>query len=307
MNRYFLPVGLTLAFLIAWFIPRPGATLQAMDLIPWMVVIIFLVNGYQTRLHQLPRSRGILLTLAGAIVINLFISPFLALAIVYFLAPPTGVAIGLLVMATVPTTLSSGVVLSRIAGGDSVKALFFTIVLNLIGVFTVPFMLDLTLESAAIISLSPWSLLRQLLWLVPIPFAIGMLLRPVLGVPTDHVLLRYLPSSCVIATVWMSLSSSVDTLRDLNLALMLMIICSAVLIHGSLLLLCWLTKFVYRVERGEWLALLFTASQKTLPVAIGVLTALGQSLGTAMVVCILFHFLQLFVDSLIASRIAANS
>jgi sodium/bile acid cotransporter 7 len=39
-----------------------------------------------------------------------------------------------------------------------------------------------------------------------------------------------------------------------------------------------------------------------LPVAIGALAALKQPIGLAMVVCIVFHFLQLFLDSIIASK-----
>ena len=142
MNSYFLPVGLLLALLIAWLAPDPGAMLQRLGFIPWMVVTIFLINGYQTRFKELPRGRRILSASIIAILISLLISPLIGLAVVSSVSLPIGAAMGLVVMATVPPTLSSGIVMTGIAGGNVAKALFLTILLNLVGVFTVPFLLQ---------------------------------------------------------------------------------------------------------------------------------------------------------------------
>ncbi|MES9935327.1 MAG: bile acid:sodium symporter [Sedimenticola sp.] len=307
MNSYFLPVGLLLAFLVAWIDPDPGTRLQQMGLIPWVIVTIFLINGYQIDLKKLPRGRSVLTASMVAILISLLISPFIGLAAVSAMSLPAGAALGLVVMATVPPTLSSGIVMTGIAGGNVAKALFLTILLNLAGVFTIPYMLHFTLESVGIISISPLPLLKQLILVVLIPFLVGMWLKSVIRISSRHWVLRYLPSSCVIATVWMSVSTSVDTLKAVDLQLLLFIAVGALIVHGALLMLCWLVRFLYQPARGEWLALLFTASQKTLPVAIGVLAALNQPIGLAVVVCIIFHFLQLFIDSMIASRMGRES
>ena len=90
----------------------------------------------------------------------------------------------------------------------------------------------------------------------------------------------------------------------LDLGSLLLVLVGAFGIHGSLLLLCWMSRYIYRPEHGEWLALLFTASQKTLPIAVGVLALLDQAVGVAIVACIIFHFMQLLIDSVIASRMA---
>ena len=302
MKNYFLPSGLLLAFLFAWLDPRPGMVLQQLGLIPWMVVTIFLINGYQTNLKQLPRGRKIIAGSIVAIMISLLIGPFIGLAVASALAFPVGAVIGLVVMSTVPPTLSSGIVMTQMAGGNVPKALFLTILLNLVGIFTIPFMLHLTLESVGIISISPWPLLKQLILIVLIPFLIGMVLKLVIHIPPDHRALKYLPLSCVVGTVWMSVSASADTLKEINILLLLLMVVGALTVHGALMLLCWLSRYLYRPESSEWRALLFTASQKTLPVAIGTLAALKQPIGLAMVVCIVFHFLQLFLDSIIASK-----
>lgn len=307
MSGYFLPVGLLLAFLVAWLVPQPGEALQQLGMIPWMVVTIFLVNGYQTVLSQMPRSVKLWSTALIAILINLLISPFLGAALAWLLALPAAAAIGLIVTATVPSTLSSGIVMTQLAEGDGFKALFLTILLNLLGVFTIPFLLPVVLGNIGSLELSPWPLLKQLLIIVLIPFVLGMLGRRIIQLPPHHWLIRYLPSSCVILTVWMSVSASSETLRQISLPLILSLIVAALLLHGALLLLCLGSRQLNRPGRGEWIALLFTASQKTLPVAVGVLAALDQPIGVALVACILFHFLQLLVDSMLAARLARAS
>jgi sodium/bile acid cotransporter 7 len=44
-------------------------------------------------------------------------------------------------------------------------------------------------------------------------------------------------------------------------------------------------------------------SQKTLPVAISLLAVLAGPVGEALLVCVMFHFLRLFADALIAPRL----
>lgn len=304
MAHYFLPVGLVLALLISWLEPAPGTALQQMGLAPWLVITIFLVNGYQANLKQFPRGRAVVPLAAIAIAISLLISPLLGLAIASGLGLPAAAALGLVAMATVPPTLSSGIVVTQLAGGDVVKALFLTILLNLLGIFTIPFMLHLTLGSAGLVEVSPLPLLKQLLLIVLVPFLLGMGLKSLVRIPPRHWLLKYLPSSCVITTVWISASASSETLRALDLSLFLLLVVGALAVHGTLLVLCGAAGAMRGMERGERLALLFTASQKTLPVALGVLAGMNQLVGLAMVACIIFHFLQLMLDSMIASRLA---
>ena len=307
MNSYFLPVGLVLALVVAMAEPVPGAVLHANGVVPWMVVTIFLVNGYQINLRELPRASKVAPASLVAVLISLLISPLIGLVVVSAFALPPDVALGLMVMATVPPTLSSGIVMTQVAGGNAPKALFLTILLNLIGVFTIPLMLQLTLGSAGLDTVSPLLMFKQLVLLVLVPFVVGAAVRVLVGRPSHHWLLRYLPSACVITTVWASASASSDMLKALDVGLLLLVLFGALAIHGSLLILCWLARYLYRPRRDEWLALLFTASQKTLPIALGVLAVMHQSVGAAVVACIVFHFLQLFIDSLIASEMGRRT
>lgn len=302
MKSMFLPLGLILSFIVAWSIPEAGSFLKQLGLIPWMVVTIFLVNGYQTNLSELPRQKDFIFTLAACGVISLLIAPFIGLGVSSLLALPTGMALGLIVKATVPPTLSTCIVMTQLANGRATWSLVMTVLLNIAGVFTIPFMLDLTLSTAEV-EIEPWPLLQKLLLLVLLPFLVGATLQKLSTLDPQQVILQYLPSTCVIMTVWMALSDSSEIFQGLTTAVLSKIAVATLLIHFSLMLLGYITSQLFRLDPGARIALLFTSSQKTLPVAISVLAALNLPIGEAVMVCVLFHFLMLFTDSLLVPRL----
>ena len=156
-------------------------------------------------------------------------------------------------------------------------------------------------------SLSAWPLLKQLLSLVLIPFIAGILLQGVFRISARHRLLTLIPLSCVIATVWMSASASSATLKGLDIALLFLVLAGSLLVHGGLLFLCWLSRLPSRPARSESITLLLHCFGRSTAYALGMLAIMNQSLGMAMVGCIMFHFVQLFLDSMIASRMRRRS
>ncbi|MGH1463426.1 MAG: bile acid:sodium symporter [Neptuniibacter sp.] len=307
MKSLFLPLGLILSFIVAWSIPEPGSSLKDLGMIPWMVVTIFLVNGYQTNLSELPKSRSFLYALISGGILSLIISPVIGLGISELLALPAGIALGIIVTATVPPTLSTCIVMTQISGGYPLWSLVMTVILNIIGVFTIPFMLVFLLGGNSNITVEPLSLLQTLVILVLIPFLIGIGAKRISSLDPKHILLQYLPSCCIILTVWMALSDSNELFHNLKAFTLLQIAAATLLIHFSLMLLSHLLSRLLGLKPRERLAMLFTLSQKTLPVSISVLAALEVPIGEAVLTCVLFHFLMLLADSLITPRLAILS
>ncbi len=299
MNNSFLPAGLALSFVIAWLIPEPGSLIKSWGLIPWMVVTIFLVNGFQTNLHELPRGRQFSLALITTAVIALLISPFIGVGAASLFGLSAGMTLGLVVKATVPPTLSTCIVMTQLAGGYSLWALVMTLALNIIGIFTIPFMLSLTLDNMGEITIDPLPLLEKLMMLVLLPFLIGIGLRRILTLNPKHIVLQYLPSTCVILTVWMALSDSSEVFQALDLSTLIAIALSVTMVHVALLILCWLASLGLKLEWKAAIAVILTGAQKTLPVAVSVLAALNYPIGEALLVCVLFHFMVLFGDALL--------
>jgi len=181
VQQWFLPVGLVLAMALALVAPLPGSALNETGLVLGLIPLIFLVNGYQTRLDRLSLRKRFVGVLLTGVVIGLLLSPFIGLGTAALLGLPASAALGLVVMASMPPTLSSGVIMTENAGGQTLWAMLLTILLNLIGIFTIPFVLSLTLETGAEVVVSPWPLLLRLLLVVLLPFVLGGLLRRILS------------------------------------------------------------------------------------------------------------------------------
>jgi len=305
-KKAFLPAGLVVAIAAALAVDLgERATGGLMPLRPWLVITIFLINGYQTRLRDAPRSLRFAAAFLTAAVLTLLAAPWLGRSMAGVLGMSGAMALGLIVMSSVPSTLSSGIVLTEVTGGNSLWALILTIGLNGLGVLTIPFVLKLCLRTAAEVEVDPLPLLGKLVLLVLVPFVAGGLVRGVARGRQLLPLMKYIPSTCVILTVWISCAAKRDSLLTLTGPSLGLIAAGALTVHLVLMVANLAASFPLRLKPDERRATMFLGSQKTLPVALGVLTALGSTAGQAVIVCITFHFLQLVTDSFIAAKMAA--
>ncbi|XCN71986.1 MAG: bile acid:sodium symporter [Candidatus Electrothrix aestuarii] len=307
MRQYFLPLGLILAAIFALMFPQAGVYLTGRGGIKLTILIIFLVSGYQTVTAGIPLNRGLLKIFLSAAIISLIVTPLLGLAISTLLALPSFLVIGLLIICAVPPTLSSGIVITGVSGGNAVLALLLTVSLNLTGILTLPPMLHLCLKAGGPVTINQWDLFIKMLLLVLLPFIIGKLLRTVLNKQKVSANWSYVNSSCVILAVYISLSVSRQEFFRTGLGEYLAVLSSVSIIHFLLLGLNILAAKILQLNSEDAKALLFVASQKTLPVSLAVLAGLHQDTGNAVIVCLLFHFVQLFVDSILASRLRSSA
>ncbi|MEH6442494.1 MAG: bile acid:sodium symporter [Oceanospirillaceae bacterium] len=303
MKTYFLPVGLFLSLLISLLIPEPGVFLKDLGLIPWCVVIIFFVNGYQTELKELPTDSSFVYTLLATSFICLIISPLLGLLTASLLQLSLGLTLGLLVKSAVPSTLSTCIVMTSLAGGRATWALMMTVIINIVGVFSIPFMLDITASENIDFAIDPLALLQKLVILVLCPFIAGFLFKKLDMFSPKHPFLTYLPSSMVIMAVWLSLSASAAILYDISLLALAKIALAAIIVHFGLMLIAMLTAKFLPIDNGARVAMALTASQKTLPVAVSILASFNQNVGDAVLFCVLFHFIQLFADAALLPKL----
>lgn len=305
MKTIFLPAGLVVAALMSLAAPGLGILFKAWSLIPVFVVVIFLVNGWQFRLKDCLIDARFMRAFAAAGLISLVVGPLVGVLAAHLFRAGPVMTVGLVVMATVPVTLSSAIVMADICGGNRIWALLMTVGLNICGIFSVPLMLKLCLGGGGEVEISAIRLLLQLIALVLLPFLAGWGLRLRFREAGSHPLLAYVPSTCVILTVYTGFSAARDLILGMSLAEYLPVAGAAFSIHATLLALAWGAGWLLRLARPERYTLLFMASQKTMPVAITVVALVVPWAATALIPCLLFHFIQLFLDSFLASRLAA--
>ncbi|WLE98568.1 MAG: bile acid:sodium symporter [Candidatus Electrothrix communis] len=302
MRKYFLPAGLILAAFFALTLPNPGIFFAEHSGIKLTIIIIFLVSGYQTGTAELPLNKGLLYIFLVAAAVSLLLAPLLGLAVGSLFALPSSLFIGLLIICAVPPTLSSGIVITGVSRGNTVLALMLTISLNLTGILTLPIILQLCLKAGGPVAIDQWGLFTKMLLLVLLPFVLGKIIRTMLKKQRVSPNWSYVNSSCVILAVYISLAVSRQEFFRTDAGQYLAVLFSVSLVHLLLLAINTQAAKLLKLNTEDSKALLFVASQKTLPISLVVLAGLHQDTGNAVIVCLLFHFVQLLIDSVLASR-----
>ncbi|RWX48438.1 solute carrier family 10 (sodium/bile acid cotransporter), member 7 [Candidatus Electrothrix marina] len=303
MRQYFLPAGLILAAIFALTLPQAGVILAGHNGITLTILIIFLVSGYQTGAAGIPLNKGLLHVFLTAAAVSLLLAPLLGLAIGNLLTLSSSLLTGLLIICAVPPTLSSGIVITGVSGGNTVLALMLTISLNLTGILTLPTVLHLCLKASGPVAIDQWGLFTKMLLLVLFPFVLGKIIRTMLKKQWVSPNWSYVNSSCVILAVYISLAVSRQEFFRTSSGQYLAVLFSVSLVHLLLLAMNNQAGKLLKLNPNDSKALLFVASQKTLPISLAVLAGLHQDTGNAVIVCLLFHFVQLLIDSVLASRL----
>lgn len=304
-KKLFLPVGLLLAIAIAFAAPTCGAWMREHGFIPVFVIVIFLVSGWRLNMKEAKLNRKFIYALLIAMAISLIGGPFLAMAAVKMFGLTGMLALGLIVMSCGPVTLSSATVITDLAKGNAVWALFMTVIMNIVGIFSIPLMLQFTLREAEGVNIAPGKLLFKLILLVLLPFIVGVIAKKAFKAKPEAIT-GYIPSLCVILTVYAAFSVSKDLLGSNSFFDIFILIAAAAFIHFSLMIAAWFAGKSISSGPAELKALAFVSSQKTLPIAISVLAILCDNPGVAIIPCLIFHLTQLFADSAIASHMATS-
>ncbi|MHC4885818.1 MAG: bile acid:sodium symporter [Planctomycetota bacterium] len=304
-KKLFLPVGIIIAVVAALLAPSLGRWLKAHHAVYAMVVGIFLVNGWRFKVGEMRFDRRLgTLILAGA-VLSLGLGPVLVSALVWMLGLQGEMAMGLFVIASMPTTLSSAIVITTAYGGNGPWALLFTISLNLLAIFTIPILLPFFLGIEGGVEIDSVNLLAKMALLVLLPFAVGYGLQRVIAL--NETVASYAPSLMVILLVYAAFSNSSAILNTLDPSHLPLLLICVLFLHGVLLALSRQLGRGYGLERPELIAVMLCVAQKTLPMAISVLAAIGIGDGLVIIPCLAYYFVQLTLDPLLIATMTAKA
>jgi sodium/bile acid cotransporter 7 len=219
------------------------------------------------------------------------------------LCPHPDLAFGLLLMASVPCTLSSAVVWTRLAGGDDALALLSVLLMTGSAWLFTP--LCLTLAAGSSVELPLGAMMLGLVLTLVLPVGLGQLSRrlPSVAAAVDRrrtlngVLVRLL----VLAVI---LKAAVDLPQHtaaLSLWGLLWLIVLCLILHLAGVALALEGGRLLRVERAGRIAAAFAGSQKTLPVALYLFeTYYRTAYPLAAAALLLYHVGQLVIDTFLA-------
>ncbi|KAJ7537926.1 hypothetical protein O6H91_11G028100 [Diphasiastrum complanatum] len=299
---------------ILW--PIPGQVAQHWGLSRWVVSSIFLISGLTLQDGEFAKAvEAWPLGLFGLASILLF-TPMAAYILLQIRLSPPELVTGLAIFCCVPTTISSGVSLTQLVGGNATLALALTVISNLFGIFTMPVMLSMLFSHGIGVSIPVQPLLSSLLQALLLPLFIGK------GIRTSSLAVKsfvdrrrhkfsMLTSALLSLVPWMQISSSINVLLQTKVASLVMSFSLGLFLH--ILFLAWNSiamKIICRYlgnkdgDKTSTRAIILVASQKTLPVTVAVVENIGGALGAAgllVLPCVAAHLTQILIDALLVN------
>jgi len=273
-----------------------------------VIVVMFLMSVTLDTRHIVEAAQRpgvVLLGVAlGYILVPLF-GWVLALA---FWGQQPDFAVGLLIMAAMPTTLASATIWTRLAGGNDAVSLLVTVVSNSLSFGLTPLVLLVTLGRAA--HLDSLEILRKLFLTVVLPVLVGQGARTLPWLRqqvTVHkgglsMLSQFLILSMVLGGMADASWKIWESAAGFAWLAFGGLIGAVAVMHGLALLSCWCVTRAARIARGDQVALLFAGSQKTLPAGLYVAGEFFSAQPLAPLPILLYHSLQLIIDSWVAQK-----
>ena len=306
-------LGLLICFAGAWFFP--GGAEWADSLFPVsnssiLVVVIFLIHGWSVRLDVIAsvfRSFPNLLFVLGGI----FLSPLVfTLILQYFAIFQFDWREGFIYLAILPTTISTCVVYTSMAHGDSGSALGYATLSNLFAIIWVPFAWSiLVLESGNSMTdqliTAGRIMLPPIFGLVIFPCFLGWLAKKIFSKVRED---RQWKNSnrisflCILFLAYMALGKSISQLGTSEFIQLLYHLFPNLLVflifHVSV---SWIISSFLSSDRKLKVAGFYCISQKSLAMGLPMATLLPviDNKVELFLVCplIFYHFLQLFVGA----------
>jgi len=315
MKKFFLKYGFLLGLGLVVVITIGDVTGTAATIGRWLkthwgpevvVVLIFLSSGLGLSSREFRAGLGDISGVLMALVIIFAVAPTLAVGLSQ-LPLTKGVIIGLFLVAVMPTTLSSGVVMTAAAGGNMAHALVITILANSLAIFTIPvtlaWLLALVGDAGAIVMDRSGMMLR-IGALVLLPLAGGLALNYWLRVESQRIApkVQILNQGLVLAIVWMAVSQARAIILGSSQTLVMALVLSFVF-HGLLLGISGLVTSLGGRQRGRRESIIFMGGQKTLPLAILLQMSLFPHHVAALVVCVVHHIVHLVMDAYLVARL----
>ncbi|KAF5446293.1 hypothetical protein F2P56_031929 [Juglans regia] len=315
----FLPLALVGGVALGLANPSLGCLADRYSLSKFSTFGIFIISGLTLRSGDIGAAAEAWPVGIFGLVSILMITPYFSKAILQMQLQPQEFVTGLAIFSCMPTTLSSGVALTQLAGGNSALALAMTLISNLLGILIVPFSISKFIADGVGVSVPTKQLFRSLVLTLLVPLILGKVLRESFKGLADFVdqnrkLFSKLSALFLSLVPWMQISRSRSLLLMVKPSIFLVAIGLGALLHVIFLafnaLTIWSLSAVTGGSKSIFLkkenasAFLLVASQKTLPVMVAVVEQLGGAFGESgllVLPCVAAHLNQIIMDSFLVN------
>lgn len=309
-------LGMLLAVLLAFLFPAPGAKggwLHADILNNAGVALILFVQGLAMAVERMKsglRNWPLHLIIQGFtfVIFPLVGLGWHAASQVLWPGQPPGLRDGFLYLCVLPSTVSTSVVLTNVAKGNTSAAIFNAALSNIMGVALTPILVQLLMQSSG--QTGPLgSLMVKVTLLTLVPFVIGMSLRPIVRelVDANRRWLNRASNAVILFIVYTAFCDSVKakTWATYGIGLTLEVLGCVALLFSVVAGLVWTLSKAARLDRADRIAAFFCSVKKTLAMGVPLARLIfgpSADLGLILLPIMFYHPFQLLVCGLLANR-----
>jgi sodium/bile acid cotransporter 7 len=271
--------------------------------------ILFMVFGMRLSLTEVKKGLTNFRLQGSVLGFTFLIFPLIGFIFYWISLPFLGpsIAVGVLFLSLLPSTVQSSVVLIAIAKGNVAAGIVSATVSNVLGIFITPLLVVVFINiGGPEVSLSA---LQGVFLNLLAPFILGQVLRRWTGtwVSANRGLATLFDRGVILLVVFKASSSAVGSVTITSTDVLLVVaVCGAML--ATVLVATWLTGGLLKLRPEDRVVLLMAGSFKSLATGLPMAAIILPNEVAAWVAIpvIVYHQLQLITCAIIARRLAAK-
>lgn len=285
-----------------------GAWVQEYHVITVGIFLAFFATGLSLDVSYLNLRDLQLKAALAALISSLALVPLLAWALAFWVFP-LELTIGVCIIATAPVSIVSGTVMTAIARGNIPLSVFICLLGNSVGIFTIPFSLQLLAGVTADIDLPVLRMLMSLVGTVLFPIVLGGLARPLLrGLMARHGAAFSVFQQCIVLLIMFNAFAGSGARLVAAGGVLPAVFLFIVALHSLVLALNYGLSRLMRLDRASTSAFTIHTSQKTLTVSYVVWAgSFAAHYPLALIPGIAYHLTQMVMDTFVAERFKKQS
>lgn len=316
IDKYWFFAGIIIAILFAFIWPdlgRKGGYIRPEYTLKYGAIsIIFLVSGLTLRTTELWKAikyvkLHVVIQTLNLVFIPLFV--FATIQLIQLVYDLGALGDGLIIMASVPTTVSSSVVLVKGAGGNEGAALFNASFGNLLGLVVTPLLLLLLLGTSESAPLG--SVLLSLGLTVLLPIVVGQVIQCAFPVYVERAkkLINFgkLNNFILLLIIWSAFCDTFASDQSVNGGDLALVAALALIYHGIFLAVAFGVSGIpfFHFLRADRAAVVLVATQKTISLGIPLIQIIYEDdpdVGLKTLPLLIYHPSQLLIAALFLGR-----
>lgn len=276
------------------------------------IFLLFFLHGAKLSPAAI-RAGALNWRLQGAVMLTTFaLFPLLGWAFYQTSWLPAPLAMGILFLTLLPSTVQSSIAFTSMAGGNVAAAVCAASFSNIAAIAVTPALTHLMIADVGGPGVSAWASVRVIALQLLLPFLLGQLARPLLAafLAKHKALVARVDRSSILLVVYTAFSAAVvaGLWNGISAGDLLLLALASILLLAIVLAVTWYAGRGMGLGYPDRVVLLFCGSKKSLASGVPIAGALfpAAQVGLTILPLMLFHQIQLIACAIIARRLAAS-